>query len=186
MPYAFFLTSLFYLHHLSDTISPTEIDARASKKDARQAPTLLGNLLDNAIEACERLPDNRVILFKMVLEDVPVIVLIPPQLFVPLLHTPVKVQLVPGLFLQESHLLHPALSVHHREGQAQEAAAYIAGLTGRQQHNAMCVNTNHSVVNILLNQYHGFYGSHNPRSTGRSHERRCHVCPWRSCYAGSV
>lgn len=37
-------------------------------------------------------------------------------------------------------------------GQAQEAAAYIAGLTGRQQHNAMCVNTNHSVVNILLNQ----------------------------------
>lgn len=31
--------------------------------------TLLGNLLDNAIEACEKLEQNRVIQFKMILED---------------------------------------------------------------------------------------------------------------------
>ena len=31
--------------------------------------TLLGNLLDNAIEACEKLTENKVIQFKMVLED---------------------------------------------------------------------------------------------------------------------
>ena len=31
--------------------------------------TLLGNLLDNAIEACEKLDENKVIQFKMVLEE---------------------------------------------------------------------------------------------------------------------
>lgn len=37
-------------------------------------------------------------------------------------------------------------------GQNREASDYIAGLTGRLQRNTMCVNTNHSVVNLLLNQ----------------------------------
>lgn len=38
------------------------------------------------------------------------------------------------------------------DGQIREAAAYIAGLTGNLQQNAMCVNTGHGVVNVLLNQ----------------------------------
>lgn len=37
-------------------------------------------------------------------------------------------------------------------GQTKEAMEYIAGLTGNFQQNEMYVNTNHSVVNVMLNQ----------------------------------
>ena len=37
-------------------------------------------------------------------------------------------------------------------GQIKEALDYIAGLTGSLRLNEMCVNTNHGVVNVLLNQ----------------------------------
>lgn len=37
-------------------------------------------------------------------------------------------------------------------GQTREALDYIAGLTGSLRLNEMCVNTNHGVVNVLLNQ----------------------------------
>ena len=37
-------------------------------------------------------------------------------------------------------------------GQTKEALAYISGLTGSFQYNEMCVNTEHAVVNVMLNQ----------------------------------
>lgn len=37
-------------------------------------------------------------------------------------------------------------------GQAKEAAEYISGLTGNFRYNEMCVNTEHAVVNVILNQ----------------------------------
>ena len=37
-------------------------------------------------------------------------------------------------------------------GQTKEALEYISGLTGNFRQNEMCVNTNHAVVNIMLNQ----------------------------------
>lgn len=37
-------------------------------------------------------------------------------------------------------------------GQTKEAVEYIAGLTGKFQQNEMYVNTNHNVVNVMLNQ----------------------------------
>ncbi len=37
-------------------------------------------------------------------------------------------------------------------GQTKEAAEYISGLTGNFRYNEMCVNTEHAVVNVMLNQ----------------------------------
>ena len=37
-------------------------------------------------------------------------------------------------------------------GQTEEALAYISGLTGSFRYNEMCVNTEHAVVNVMLNQ----------------------------------
>lgn len=37
-------------------------------------------------------------------------------------------------------------------GQMQEAVKYISGLTGRGGQDEMCVNTNHAVVNVMLNR----------------------------------
>lgn len=37
-------------------------------------------------------------------------------------------------------------------GQMQEAVKYISGLTGRGGQGEMCVNTNHAVVNVMLNR----------------------------------
>ena len=37
-------------------------------------------------------------------------------------------------------------------GQTKEAAEYISGLTGNLRYNEMCVNTEHAVVNVMLNQ----------------------------------
>lgn len=37
-------------------------------------------------------------------------------------------------------------------GRTKEAAEYISGLTGSLRYNEMCVNTEHAVVNVMLNQ----------------------------------
>lgn len=58
-----------YAQELGITMVIAVNDLSALRMDREEIVTLLVNLLDNAVEACEKLEENKVIQFKMMLED---------------------------------------------------------------------------------------------------------------------